>query len=111
MIIDCFGLLSSIYGYGHVAYVGGGFGVGIHNVLEAAVWNVPVIFGPNNQRFQEAQDLLASGGGKQISDYAEFEHIMCAYMADDALRLAHGAKAGDYVRSKAGSTDKIIASI
>ena len=111
MIIDCFGLLSSIYGYGHVAYVGGGFGVGIHNVLEAAVWNVPVIFGPNNQRFQEAQDLLASGGGKQISDYAEFEHIMCAYMADDALRLADGAKAGDYVRSKAGSTDKIIASI
>ena len=111
MIIDCFGLLSSIYGYGHVAYVGGGFGVGIHNVLEAAVWNVPVIFGPNNQRFQEAQDLLASGGGKQISNYAEFEHIMCAYMADDALRLADGVKAGDYVRSKAGSTDKIIASI
>ena len=73
--------------------------------------NVPVIFGPNNQRFQEAQDLLASGGGKQISDYAEFEHIMCAYMADDALRLADGVKAGDYVRSKAGSTDKIIASI
>ena len=111
LIIDCFGLLSSAYHYGDVAYVGGGFGVGIHNVLEAAVWNVPVIFGPNNQRFQEAQDLLASGGGKQISDYAEFEHIMCAYMADDALRLADGAKAGDYVRSKAGSTDKIIASI
>ena len=111
MIIDCFGLLSSIYGYGEVAYIGGGFGVGIHNVLEAAVWNVPVIFGPNNQRFQEAQDLLASGGGKQIADYGEFERIMRAYITDDALRQADGAKAGHYVRSKAGSTDKIIASI
>ena len=55
LIIDCFGLLSSIYHYGEVAYVGGGFGVGRHNVLEAAVWNVPVLFGPNNKRFQEAQ--------------------------------------------------------
>lgn len=49
LIIDCYGLLSSIYRYGSVAYVGGGFGVGIHNVLEAAVWNIPVIFGPNNK--------------------------------------------------------------
>lgn len=73
LIIDCFGLLSSIYGYGHVSYVGGGFGVGIHNVLEAAVWNIPVIFGPNNERFQEAQDLLASGGGRQIDGYQQFE--------------------------------------
>ena len=57
LIIDCFGLLSSIYRYGDVAYVGGGFGVGIHNLLEAAVWSVPVFFGPNNQKFQEAQGL------------------------------------------------------
>ena len=63
LIIDCFGLLSSIYHYGDVAYVGGGFGVGIHNVVEAAVWNIPVIFGPNNQKFQEAQELLAAKGG------------------------------------------------
>ena len=55
LIIDCFGLLSSIYHYGDVAYVGGGFGVGIHNLLEAAVWDVPVFFGPNNQKFHEAQ--------------------------------------------------------
>jgi 3-deoxy-D-manno-octulosonic-acid transferase len=60
LIIDCFGLLSSVYHYGEVAYIGGGFGVGIHNVLEAAVWSVPVIFGPNNKHFIEAQELMAS---------------------------------------------------
>lgn len=108
LIIDCFGLLSSIYGYGDVAYVGGGFGVGIHNVLEAAVWNVPVIFGPNNRRFQEAQDLLASGGGHQIDSYEDFERLMESYDRDDSIRKADGSKAVGYVRSKAGATDKIL---
>ena len=61
LIVNCFGLLSSIYHYGDVAYVGGGFGVGIHNLLEAAVWDVPVFFGPNHQKFQEAQGLKKSG--------------------------------------------------
>lgn len=60
LIIDCFGLLSSVYHYGDIAYVGGGFGAGIHNVLEAAVWQMPVIFGPNNKHFDEAQGLLKS---------------------------------------------------
>ncbi len=73
LIIDCFGLLSSMYNYGDVAYIGGGFGVGIHNTLEAAVWNMPVIFGPNNKKFQEAQGLLKSGGGFEINDYEDFE--------------------------------------
>ena len=69
LVINCFGLLSSIYHYGDVAYVGGGFGAGIHNVLEAAVWGIPVVFGPNNKRFAEAQGLLASGGGFEIDNY------------------------------------------
>lgn len=111
LIIDCFGLLSSIYGYGHVSYVGGGFGVGIHNVLEAAVWNIPVIFGPNNERFQEAQDLLASGGGRQIDDYQQFESLMNGYIADDCLRKADGDKAARYVSSKAGATGKILSAV
>lgn len=111
LIIDCFGLLSSIYGYGHVAYVGGGFGVGIHNVLEAAVWNIPVIFGPNNERFQEAQDLLDSGGGRQIEDYSQFESIMNGYIADDSSRKADGDKAAQYVSSKAGATEKILSAV
>lgn len=111
LIIDCFGLLSSIYGYGHVSYVGGGFGVGIHNVLEAAVWNIPVIFGPNNERFQEAQDLLASDGGHQIDGYQQFESLMNGYIADDSLRKADGDKAAQYVSSKAGATGKILSAV
>lgn len=111
LIIDCFGLLSSIYGYGDVAYIGGGFGVGIHNVLEASVWNVPVIFGPNNLRFQEAQDLLASGGGRQIDDYEGFKALMDGYDSDSARLGADGSEAGNYVKSKAGATDKILSAV
>ena len=81
LIIDCFGLLSSIYHYGEVAYVGGGFGVGIHNLPEAAVWGVPVIFGPNNQRFQEAQQLKACGGGLEINGAADFQHECTNHLA------------------------------
>ena len=83
LIIDCFGLLSSVYHYGDVAYVGGGFGVGIHNVLEAAVWGMPVLFGPNNKHFAEAQGLLQSGGGIEIEDYETFSLIM-SQLSDDS---------------------------
>ena len=108
MIIDCFGLLSSIYHYGEVAYVGGGFGVGIQNVLEAAVWNVPVFFGPNNKRFQEAQQLLASGGGIEITNYSSFATAMQRFMDDDKWLEQCGSKAGDYVKSMAGATDIVL---
>ncbi len=111
LIIDCFGLLSSIYRYGEVAYVGGGFGVGIHNVLEAAVWSVPVIFGPNNERFQEAQGLLAGGGGFQIDDYASFCQLMDRFDQDAAYRKAAGGKAGAYVSQNAGATDTILQNV
>ena len=108
MIIDCFGLLSSIYHYGEVAYVGGGGGVGIQNVLEAAVWNVPVFFGPNNKRFQEAQQLLASGGGIEITNYSSFATAMQRFMDDDKWLEQCGSKAGDYVKSMAGATDIVL---
>ena len=108
LIIDCFGLLSSIYHYGEVAYVGGGFGVGIHNVLEAAVWNVPVFFGPNNKRFQEAQQLLASGGGVEITDYDSFATAMLRFMSDPEWLKQCGDKAGEYVKSKAGATNIVL---
>ena len=108
MIIDCFGLLSSIYHYGEVAYVGGGFGVGIHNVLEAAVWNVPVFFGPNNKRFQEAQQLLASGGGIEITNYSSLATAMQRFMDDDKWLEQCGSKAGYYVKSMAGATDIVL---
>ena len=108
LIIDCFGLLSSIYHYADVTYVGGGFGVGIHNVLEAAVWDVPVIFGPNNQRFQEAQDLLKAKGGFEINNYYEFSDIMEKFIHDSAFLKSSGERAGQYVKSRSGATDKVI---
>lgn len=111
LIIDCFGLLSSMYNYGDVAYIGGGFGVGIHNTLEAAVWNMPVIFGPNNKKFQEAQDLLKSGGGFEINTYEDFSGLMSSLMNDEAFLKQAGDKAGTFVAHLAGATDKVLASV
>lgn len=110
LIIDCFGLLSSIYHYGEISYVGGGFGVGIHNVLEAAVWDIPVIFGPNNQRFQEAQGLKRAGGGFDFETYEEFHEIMSRLGDADYLSKT-GKKAGQFVGSMTGATEVIINSI
>lgn len=111
LIIDCFGLLSSMYNYGNVAYIGGGFGVGIHNTLEAAVWNMPVIFGPNNKKFQEAQGLLKSGGGFEINTYEDFSGLMSSLMNDETFLKQAGDKAGTYVAHLAGATDKVLASV
>ena len=111
LIIDCFGLLSSMYRYGDVAYVGGGFGVGIHNTLEAAVWNMPVIFGPNNKKFQEAQGLLKSGGGFEIHNFEEFEGLMKSMMNDEAFLKSAGDKAGAFVASLSGATDKVFSKV
>lgn len=122
LIIDCFGLLSSIYNYGDVAYVGGGFGVGIHNTLEAAVWKMPVVFGPNNKKFQEAQGLLKSGGGFEINAFEDFEVLMKRFnalglggeSADSALGSflkSSGEKAGAFVASLSGATDKVLTKV
>lgn len=111
LIIDCFGLLSSMYNYGDVAYIGGGFGVGIHNTLEAAVWNMPVIFGPNNKKFQEAQGLLKSGGGFEINTYEDFSGLMSSLMNDENFLKQAGDKAGAFVAHLAGATDKVLASV
>lgn len=108
LIINCFGLLSSIYRYGEVAYVGGGFGVGIHNVLEAAVWGIPVIFGPNNKRFQEARDLLAAKGGFEIYDNEGFQRIITRLITDDEFLKASSEKAGNFVASHSGATEEIL---
>ena len=108
LIIDCFGLLSSIYKYGDVAYVGGGFGEGIHNLPEAAVWSLPVIFGPNNHKFREAQELKACQGGFEITNADDFARIMDHFIADpEALHRASLA-AGNYVKSQSGATEKLL---
>ena len=108
LIIDCYGLLSSIYRYGEISYIGGGFGVGIHNVLEAAVYGIPVIFGPNNKKFREAQHLLANKGGFEINGYEDFEVLMDKFLTDEAYLQASGQAAGDYVKNNSGAMEKIM---
>ena len=108
LIIDCFGLLSSIYRYGNVAYVGGGFGVGIHNVLEAAVYGIPVFFGPNNYKFQEAQQLKACGGGIEIASENDFDKKMSQIDNDAEYAKKAGEAAGAYVSQNAGASARIF---
>ena len=111
LIINCFGKLSSIYRYGKVALVGGGFGVGIHNVPEAAVYGIPVLFGPNNQKFREAQALKACGGSFEYQDAESFAAIMDKFLSSpDALQKA-GQAAGNYINANAGAADKCFNAI
>lgn len=108
MVVDTMGLLSSIYRFGQVAYIGGGFGVGIHNTIEAAAYGMPVIFGPNYEHFREAQDLIKVGAARSIKTYSELEAAL-----DTALdnHETIGAKAAAYVASELGATDKIFEKI
>lgn len=108
IIIDSIGLLSSIYRYGQVAYVGGGFGVGIHNVLEAAVYGMPVIFGPNFKKFREAQQLIETGGGYSVSDYQSFRGLMDEFLEYDDILKTAGNNAGSFVTANAGVVKSII---
>ncbi len=108
LIINCFGLLSSIYRYAHVAYVGGGFGAGIHNVPEAAVYGIPVLIGPNNKGFREAQDLLRLGGCFEITGQTLFNAVVSRLMSKKKLRQQCGAIGKHYIESNAGAADKIF---
>lgn len=108
LLIDCFGLLSSIYRYGEIAYIGGGFGTGIHNTVEAAVYGVPVIFGPNHQRFMEAKDLIACGGAFSANDGNELNELLDKLLLDSDYLHDTGHKAGSYVSSRIGATDIIL---
>ena len=108
LIIDCFGLLSSIYRYGEISYIGGGFGVSIHNTLEAAVYGIPVIFGPENQKFREAQGLKACGGGIEIHGSDDFNRLMDRFLSDKAYLEEAGRQAGAYVSDNAGALQKIM---
>ncbi len=104
LIVDTMGLLSSIYRFGQVAYIGGGFGVGIHNTIEAAAYGMPVLFGPNYSHFREAQGLIDSGAARSIKNYREFEEALTIALEQHELL---GAKAAEYVHSELGATQKI----
>lgn len=108
IIIDCFGILSSAYTYGDIAYIGGGFGVGIHNLNEAAVYGIPVIFGPNHKKFKEASDLISNGGGVSFNDNTEFNNIMDRFITDEKALKTAGKAAGDYIKSNIGASDIIF---
>lgn len=108
IIIDSFGLLSSLYHYGQIAYVGGGFGVGIHNVIEAAVYGIPVIFGPNFKKFREAQQLIQVGGGYSINDEDSFSVLMNEFLQYPEVLESAGEHAGKYVQEHAGVVDRVM---
>lgn len=111
LIIDTFGMLSSIYRYGSMAYIGGGFGAGIHNILEAAVYGIPVVFGPNFKKFREARNMLAAGCAFTISQYQPLEQLMDDLVAHPDKLAAIGKIAGDYFALQAGATDIIYKAI
>ena len=110
LIIDTIGLLSAIYRYGSVAYLGGGFGKGIHNTLEAATYGMPVLFGPRHLKFKEAIDLKEQGAGYSISDSAEFVKLMDRLWSDDNREFlkSSGEAALEYVQSMCGATEEIL---
>ena len=110
LIIDCYGLLSSIYRYATVAYVGGGFGVGRHNVPEAAVYGCPVMIGPNNEKFREARDLIACGGVKEIHDTDDFNSTLSTLLNDKEALKEAGDAAANYIAGNAGAADAIFQS-
>ncbi len=108
LIIDCFGLLSSIYRYGRLAMVGGGFGAGIHNVPEAAVYGIPVLIGPNNQNFREARHLLDEGACFEVHTPEDFAETADRLLTDHAAYDRAAAAAREYIAENAGASDVIF---
>ena len=111
LIIDNIGMLSSAYRYAYVAAIGGGFGKGIHNILEPACWGVPVVFGPNHERFKEAVDLLNTGGAKTFLTFDDFKRILDLWLSDDKIYTISADIASNYVKVNAGATEIIIKEI
>lgn len=111
LLLDSIGMLSKIYHYADLCYIGGGFGKGIHNILEAAVYDKVVLFGPNHQKFREAKDLIQEGGAFKIENNQDIkEKVFSLTKEMEFLKLA-GRKAGNYVRDHAGATYSIVKKI
>ena len=111
LIIDTIGLLSSLYRYGEWAYVGGGFGVGIHNTLEAATYGIPVVFGPNYQKFKEARDLIQRGGAFSVQSFDDLKTQFDMFANNQEERMEAGKVASMYVKQKKGATRYILSVI
>jgi 3-deoxy-D-manno-octulosonic-acid transferase len=111
LIIDCYGLLSSVYRYGKAAYIGGGFGAGIHNTLEAAVYGIPIIFGPKYRKFMEAVQLIEVEGACSVNNYDELHALLDRLFSDKSFLKDMGKRAGEYVKANTGATKKILSKI
>jgi 3-deoxy-D-manno-octulosonic-acid transferase len=111
LVIDNVGMLSSLYKYGVLAYVGGGFGKGIHNILEAATYGMPVIFGPNYQKFQEAMQLTELKAAFTVSASVEFDSLLDRCLNDPGFLKETSAIAANYVSEKTGATDFVLSII
>ncbi len=107
LIVDNVGMLSSLYQYGTIAFIGGGFGKGIHNILEAATFGLPVIFGPNYQKFTEAKELIKLGGAFSVNDILEFEKTLILLSDEQVLKTA-SVISKMYVQGRVGATEKIL---
>ncbi len=108
IIIDSIGVLLTLYYYAHVAYVGGSFKQGVHNVLEPAVYGIPVVFGPKHENSQEALLMKNNGGGISIKNKKEAYRVLRTLFSDETLRKAKGEICAEYVKANVGATQKII---
>jgi 3-deoxy-D-manno-octulosonic-acid transferase len=108
LIIDTIGLLSQLYRYGTIAYIGGGFGVGIHNILEAAAFGLPVFFGPEYHKFQEAKDLVESGGASSVTNSEELKQKADYLLLDQNEMIRAGKICKEYVENGCGATEIIL---
>lgn len=111
LVLDTIGLLSSAYGYARWAYIGGGFGRGIHNTLEAATFGLPVAFGPNYKKFREARDLIAVGAARSISSAEELEAWFAPLATNGEALQKASSSARRYTEEQCGATDTIISNI
>ena len=108
LIIDNIGMLSKLYHYATIAYVGGGFNKGIHNTLEAAVYGKPVLFGPNYKKFKEAIGLIEYGGGISITSGSELSTILQKFISNKTELESSGKKSFEFVKQNKGATEKIL---
>jgi 3-deoxy-D-manno-octulosonic-acid transferase len=108
LVIDTIGLLSSVYRYADIAYVGGGFGVGIHNTLEAAIFNIPVLFGPKYLKFQEAVELVKVGAAFPINNSEELTNILMKLLSDDLLVHEIAEMCRSFMLQNLGATQKVM---
>ena len=111
MIIDNIGMLSGAYRYAYIAAIGGGFGSGIHNILEASCWGIPVLFGPNHEKYREALDLIAEGGAKTFRTFEDFKQAVDTWLDDNSAYTKAAESAGGYVSKNTGATTKIFGEI